>query len=83
MGKSCVRFKKIEDVALNVIGQAIKRVPVKKFIANYESVLEARGMLPSKTSAKKSSAKKTAAKSARKSTSKRTAKAKKKTATRS
>ena len=25
MGKSCVRFKKIDDVPLNVIGQAIKR----------------------------------------------------------
>ena len=33
MGKSCVRFKKIDDVPLKVIGQAIKRVPVKKFIA--------------------------------------------------
>ncbi len=76
MGKSCVRFKKMEDVALEVIGQAIKRVPVKKFVAHYESVLESRGMLTSKTSAKKSSAKKTAAKSARKSTGKRTAKAK-------
>lgn len=79
MGKSCVRFKKIEDVALNVIGQAIKRVPVKKFVAHYESVLESRGMRTSKTSAKKSSTKKTAAKSARKSTGKRTAKAKSKT----
>ena len=37
MGKSCVRFKKLEDLPLNVIGQAIKRVPVKKFIAYYET----------------------------------------------
>ena len=36
MGKSCVRFKKIDDVPLKVIGQAIKRVPAKKFIAYYE-----------------------------------------------
>ena len=83
MGKSCVRFKKIEDVALNVIGQAIKRVPVKKFVAHYESVLESRGMRPSKTDARKGVAKKTAAKSTRKSTGKRGAKATKKTALRS
>ena len=35
MGKSCVRFKKLDDVALNVIGQVIRRVPVKKFIGFY------------------------------------------------
>ncbi len=36
MGKSCVRFKKLEDVPLKVVGDAIKRVPVKKFIKFYE-----------------------------------------------
>lgn len=40
MGKSCVRFKKIEDVPLEVIGQLVKRVPVKKFIRHYESALK-------------------------------------------
>ncbi len=39
MGKSCVRFKKLEDVPLKVIGQAIKRVPTKKFIEHYESAI--------------------------------------------
>ncbi|MHC4067229.1 MAG: hypothetical protein ACYSUI_22380, partial [Planctomycetota bacterium] len=39
MGKSCVRFKKVDDVALDVIGKAIKRTPAKKFIAHYESSL--------------------------------------------
>ncbi len=43
MGKSCVRFKKLDDVALKVIGQAIKRVPVKKFIENYESIVKPTG----------------------------------------
>ena len=33
MGKACVRFKKVEDLALEVIGEAIKRVPAKKYIA--------------------------------------------------
>ncbi len=37
MGKSCVRFKKIDDLALDVIGEAIKRVPAKKYIAVCES----------------------------------------------
>ena len=40
MGKSCVRFKRLDDVPLKVIGQAIKRVPVKKFVAHYESILK-------------------------------------------
>jgi hypothetical protein len=36
MGKSCLRFKKLEDLPLDVIGKEIKRLPVKKFIAQYE-----------------------------------------------
>lgn len=43
MGKSCIRFKKIEDLALDVIGHAISRVPAKKCIANYESVIKTSG----------------------------------------
>ena len=39
MGKSCVRFKKIEDVPLDVIGKTIKRVPAKKFLGHYEKTL--------------------------------------------
>jgi len=39
MGKSCVRFKKLEDLALDVIGQAIARVPTKHFIEYYESAI--------------------------------------------
>ena len=37
MGKCCVRFKKLEDLALDVIAEAIKRVPAEKFIAYCES----------------------------------------------
>ena len=40
MGKSCVRFKKLEDVPLKVIGDAVKRVPMKKFIKQYEVQLQ-------------------------------------------
>jgi len=43
MGKSCIRFKKLEDLALDVLGQAIARVPVKKYIAYYEAVIKTSG----------------------------------------
>jgi hypothetical protein len=38
MGKSCVRFKKVEDLALDVIGQAVARVPAKKYIEYCEAL---------------------------------------------
>jgi len=37
MGKSCVRFKKLEDLALDVIAEAIKRVPARKYIEHCEA----------------------------------------------
>ena len=40
MGKSCVRFKKLEDVPLKVIGDAVKRVPMKKYIKQHEDQLQ-------------------------------------------
>jgi hypothetical protein len=40
MGKSCIRFKKLEDLPLEVIGQAVARVRAKDFIARYESNLQ-------------------------------------------
>jgi len=61
MGKSCVRVKKIEDVPLEVIGQAIKRVPVRKFIEHYESTLgEASARKARSSRTKKAATKKTA-----------------------
>lgn len=39
MGKSCVRFKKLQDIALDVIGEAIRRAPAKAYIAHYESAI--------------------------------------------
>lgn len=35
MGKSCVKIKKLEDVPLAVIGEAIRRMPAQRFIAQY------------------------------------------------
>jgi len=40
-GKFCIRFKKLEDVFLSVVGQMVKRITVKKFIANYEKAIDA------------------------------------------
>lgn len=37
MGKSCVRFKKLDDLALDVIGEAIRQVPARKYIEFVES----------------------------------------------
>jgi Domain of unknown function (DU1801) len=36
MGKSCIRFKKVDDLALDVLGEAIRRLPAKKYIEVYE-----------------------------------------------
>jgi hypothetical protein len=36
MGKSCVRFKRVEDLPLDVIGKAIAKTSVDEFIAMYE-----------------------------------------------
>ncbi len=37
MGKSCVRFKRLDDLPLDVIGQAIARTSVDDFLALYEA----------------------------------------------
>jgi hypothetical protein len=36
MGKSCLRFRRLEDVPLEVVGEAIARTPVEDFLAAYE-----------------------------------------------
>ncbi len=36
MGKSCVRFKRLDDLPLDVIGQAVARTPVADFLEYYE-----------------------------------------------
>ena len=38
MGKACVRFKKVEDLPLDVIGRAVARVPVDRYVADYVQV---------------------------------------------
>ena len=37
MGKGCVRFKKLEDLALDVVGRTVARVPAEEHMANYRA----------------------------------------------
>ena len=64
MGKSCIRFKKLEDVALDVIAEVIRNITVKGFVARYQEELQKN---VAKKPAKKTAAKKTARKAVKKS----------------
>jgi hypothetical protein len=36
MGKACIRFKRLDDLPLEVVGEAIRRVPARTYIEEYE-----------------------------------------------
>jgi len=36
MGKSCIRFKKLDDIPYQLIGDLMKKMSVKQWIACYE-----------------------------------------------
>ncbi len=36
MGKSCIRFRKVEDLPLELIGKTVASMPVDKLIQLYE-----------------------------------------------
>lgn len=81
MGKCCIRFKRAEDLALDVIAEAFRRTNAKQHVAHYTSVIDARTRKPRP---EVSAARKAAAKPAATKTAKKTAtKTKKKTATKS
>ncbi|MFO0836663.1 MAG: DUF1801 domain-containing protein [Phycisphaerales bacterium] len=42
----CVRFKKLEDLSLAVIGEAIRRVPLRAYLENHVAMLARRGKGP-------------------------------------
>jgi hypothetical protein len=54
MGKSCVRFKRVEDLALDVIAGWIRRTPARAFIEYYESVIKTALRRPAKGKLRKS-----------------------------
>lgn len=66
MGKSCIRFKRLEDLPLDVIGEAIRRVPAKAYIAHYVRTLAGRDKPTAKRGARTAPARKKSAKAAAK-----------------
>ena len=56
MGKSCIRFKTLDDLPVELIGQTVARMPVPKYIEFYETAIKI-NRLRSKP-AKKATAKK-------------------------
>ena len=59
MGGSCIRFKKLEDAALDVIGEAIRRTPAKAYVDSYVKILASTGRGPDGKKISKKSSKKT------------------------
>jgi len=80
MGKSCVRFRSLDDLPLELVGQVIARVGVDEYLARYEASrggtkkpaakAKARARVPAKTT-KKTTTKKTTKKTTTKKTTKR------------
>jgi hypothetical protein len=64
MGKCCIRFKKLEDVALDVLGEAIRRMPVDRHIEIYRAARSG-AMKKSPASSRVATKKKPAARSAK------------------
>jgi len=69
MGKCCVRFKKLADAAVDVIGEAVKRMPAKAYIEFYESAraeaAAGKDARAAKAAAKKAPARASAARASR------------------
>lgn len=42
MGKSCIRFKYIDDIPYELIGELTSKITVDQWISNYESVIKNR-----------------------------------------
>ncbi len=45
-GGCCLRFKKLEELSLEVIGEAMRRMPVKKYLEDHGAMLERIGKAP-------------------------------------
>ena len=80
MGKSCIRFKSLEEVPLDVVGEAIRRMSASRWIEIYEQARANAGKSsrpretkPKAAGPKKAAAKKPALKSATKKTAKKSA----------
>ncbi len=58
MGKSCLRFKKADDLPLDLIGKVIAKFSVDDFIKQYEQSLDSRGKRTKGSGVRKKTAKK-------------------------
>ena len=73
MGGCCVRFTPVEDAALDVIGEAIRRTPAKAYIERYVQTLAGTGRGPDGKKLKPAAGKKKAAKKVTKKVAKKAA----------
>ena len=42
MGKSCIRFKKTDDIPFDLIAQLMQKITLEKYVATYEAILNNR-----------------------------------------
>jgi hypothetical protein len=42
VGKSCVRFRKLEDLPLSLIGETIASIPIEEFVSRVSTTYSAR-----------------------------------------
>lgn len=69
-GGCCVRFRKLDDLPLDLVGEAIRRTPVKTYLDTYLNHLAAQGKGPDNKKLKPAKTAKPATKSATKATKK-------------
>ncbi len=72
MGKSCIRFRKAEDLAMDVIAEAFRRSPAQAYIERYKASLASRSNAKGKDGAKAEPRSGTAAPTAKQATRGRT-----------
>ena len=53
MGQGCLRFKRLSDLALDVVEKTLARLPVKEYVAGYRATRDAMGKGKGKTGARK------------------------------
>lgn len=71
MGKSCIRFKQVDDLPLELIAKTIKGATLKKHLAWYETVLEKMAADRKRRAATKGNANATGTRAAKKTAARR------------
>lgn len=75
MGKSCIRFKKLDDIPLDLLRRTVKRISADRYIELYEKTVQPKSAAPKKKTVKKKATSPTTKKVTKKATKKKTAKA--------